>query len=132
MADFQTNKDKYKIKFLYNESFLKIIIKDEELKGKNKFKFAPVHLAFRNSLKNYFSNFKDLINQIKQKQILIEIKNPSTVKSSLKDIRTKFLNLIMFYKEDNKNKIIITQKINMLNIEYYLTYGANYKMISNI
>ena len=128
MEGFPIDKDAYKISFLYNKSLLKIIIKEKEKKGKNKFQYEPIHLTLNNNLKKYFSNLKDLINQIKQNLILIEIRKPNIISN---ETNIKYLNLNIILNDRKENKKIITQKINILNVEYYLTYGANYQRLNS-
>ena len=61
----------YQIIFEYNEYILKIYIKDN--KRIKTFKFASINIIFEDNLTKYISNFKDLINKIKEKIISIEI-----------------------------------------------------------
>ena len=104
----------YQIIFEYNEYILKIYIKDK--KRIKKFKFASINIIFEDNLTKYISNFKDLINKIKEKIISIEIIEHLSSQSqsdSNKKTNIKYLELNIKIKNINLNKInnIISRNI---------------------
>ena len=115
------NEKGYKIIFLYNEHSLNILVKDVESKIEKKAKLKSVKVEFKNFFKKYFGNFKDLIEKIKQKNILIKVEEQPNENK----VDFKFLNLNFIANFGDNLKIIISKKINKLNVEYYLTYGPN-------
>ena len=117
MENFIINESGYKIIFLYNESLLNIFIKER----KNKIKFAPIKVPFQEYFKKYISNFEDLINQINQKRIFIEIKEPSNSRN---------INYLILNIKNINNQNLLSIEINVLNIEYYLVNPTNYQRLN--
>ena len=115
MENLLVNDNRYKVLFSYNESLLNIFIKDKKLE--RKIIFETLHLSFKDILIKDISNFKDLINQIKQRQVFIEIKEPSisTVDKNGNDSNLIFLNLNII-NNSNEKTVIISKKIYSLNI----------------
>ena len=112
----------YKIIFAYSEYLLKVYIKENIEKRKEKHKFASIKISFEDNFTKFFSNFKDLINKIKNKIIFIEIKkNPSFIELS---IINKGIN-------SNKQENIISRKIYAFNVKYYLTKGIYHQRINS-
>ena len=81
----------YQIIFEYNEYILKVYIKDK--KRKNKFIFSSINIIFEDNLTKYFSNFKDLIDKIKEKIISIEIKEHLSSQSLSESNKKQILNI---------------------------------------
>ena len=121
MTEFKKSIPGYKIIFLYNENLLKIYVQDKISKGKNKIKFINITLNLDDKLRKYFSDFKELIKQIKEKNISIRI-------DSDKNIKTKYYFKLI---KKEKNKEIISERIYTLNVEYYFINGATYKKLNS-
>ena len=124
METYDIIKNRYKILFLYSETLLNIYIRDIGLKGKNKINFMNINLALDESLRKYFTNFSDLINQIKEGKIMIKINcdtNPIF-------FNAKNYEFQLIKDEMNEKKIILSRIIYIFNVEYYLTKGANYEI----
>ena len=56
----------YKILIFPSNYFLKISIKSENEKGKNRIKFTSSKISFQDSFNKYTSNFEELIKQLKK------------------------------------------------------------------
>ena len=126
METYDIIKNRYKILFLYSETLLNIYIRDIGLKGKNKINFMNIDLALDESLRKYFTNFSDLINQIKEGKIMIKINcDTNPIFFNAKNYEFQLI-------EDKMNgkKIILSRIIYIFNVEYYLTKGANYEIIN--
>ena len=122
----------YQIILTYNECLLKLYIKDNK---DNKFRFKPIKFTFETKFTKYISNFKDLINQINNQKILIEIKEyfVSNLQSkSNESTIVKYLDFSFVSNNNinsNKPEIIITRKVYVLNVEYYLTKGITINVL---
>ena len=118
----------YTICFFQNNLCLNIYIKDGKEKEKDNYKFKPLKMKYKDGYKKYFSNFEILIEQIKNKIIKINMKE--ILGSNKKYI--KYINLTLFKDESNELKEIISKKIYLFNVEYYLTEGSNNLRINSI
>ena len=123
-----------RIIFYYNKSIVNINI--TEFKGLCKEKiFNRTQLIYKEEYKKYFSDFHDLINQIKIKNIIIKLEEKTSYESNKNNINLnddpvnkgdiKYLILTMSGKIENEPKIFININIYVLNLEYYLTTGLN-------
>ena len=126
MEIYIINKSKYKIIFIYNESILNISINYINLEGGNKIMFEPIQLKIKDIITKYISNFIDLIDKIKSNKIKIEI----VEKFNSKENSTSLKSLYLHMKIDELT-IIISQKINILNVEYFFVFGAKYQRMNN-
>ena len=126
METYKLIKTQYKILFLYSETLLKIYIRDIGLKGKNKINFMNIDLSLDKSIRKYFINFSGLINQIKEEKIKIKI-NCNTHPNFF---NAKNYELELIKDEMNEKEIILSRIIDIFNVEYYLTEGANYEIIN--
>ena len=126
MDFYELNKIQYKI--LYNENSLKISVNDRELKRKNKINFSDVYITLDESLKIYFSNFKDLMEQIIEKKIEIELNEYTKIE----EMNVKYYEFKLIKNEMYEKKVITSRRIYILNVEYYLTKGANYEIINSV
>ena len=122
MNFFELEQNGYKIRFLYNKSILKINVKDKKEKGEEQGIFVSISLNFKKKFTEFFSDFSDLINKIKDKNIQLNL-NESETESEL-----KYLNLEIKINDN----IIISKKIYTLNVNYYLTKGINHERINSI
>ena len=81
-------------------------------------------IKFNKCFLEFISNFGDLINQLKEKNIEIMI----NLKKNDSNSKIKYLNL-----ELKKNdKIFISKDIYAINVNYYLTKGINHERINSI
>ena len=131
MESFKLFQKGYKIHIFKNNYFLNVYVKNEKKKerGKNIIKFKPLQINFEKIFNEYLSNFEDLINEIKQKNILILLDEIyDTNKKYIKYLNFKLLKKVL---NSNETKEIISKKIYVLNIEYYLTKDSNHKRIYN-
>ena len=122
MNFFELEQNGYKIRFLYNKSILKINVKDKKEKGEEQSIFVSISLNFKKKFTEFFSDFSDLINKIKDKNIQLNV-NENETESEL-----KYLNLEIKINDN----IIISKKIYTLNVNYYLTKGINHERINSI
>ena len=122
MNFFELEQNGYKIRFLYNKSILKINVKDKKEKGEEQSIFVSISLNLKKKFTEFFSDFSDLINKIKDKNIQLNL-NESETESEL-----KYLNLEIKINDN----IIISKKIYTLNVNYYLTKGINHERINSI
>ena len=125
--------NEYQILFIYNECTMKIFAKDNK---NDKLRYKPIKFLFEDNLTKYTSNFKDLINQIKNKIILIELKKhlySNSLNKSNENLPIKYLELNLIKKDNelNKSEIIISRKIYVLNVEYYITKDISYQRINS-
>ena len=121
----------YKIILICNEHLLKLSIKDNT---NNKIRFKPIKIIYEANFKKYMQNIKDLINQIKNQKILIKIKENFVSNSnseSKESTNVKYLDFNFLNNDINNNDIIITRKIYVLNVEFYLTKGINNQRINS-
>ena len=124
----------YHIILIYNKYLLKLYIKDIK---NNKFRFKPIKFIFETNFTKYVSNFKDLINQIKNKKILIKIKEYFTSNLQSEQNESTSIKYLDFCFVNNNNicsndpDIIISKKFYVLNVEYYLTKGINNERINS-
>ena len=127
MKIFTTNKKGYKIIFIYNEHSLNISIRNVESNIEKEIKFESIRVEFKNNFKKFIENFNDLIEKINQKKIIINIEE------QLNENKTNIKNLDLNIIENlsDKSNIIISKKINKLNVEYYLTYGPNNQRLNS-
>jgi len=119
----------FKLKFSNVNSMININIQNK----KENIKFMPIHISFKNDFIDYFTNFQDLIAQIKEKKIKIDlekvyIKSSLTINKSKKFI--KYINLKLFKNNKKESKVFYSEKIYVLNAQYYLTKGINNKRIN--
>ena len=117
----------YKILIFPSNYFLKISIKSENEKGKNRIKFISSKISFQDSFNKYTSNFEELIKQLKDKTIIVTLEEIFDAGKTY----IKYLNIKLLKNDSNKKKEIISKKIYALNIEYYLTKGPNHKRINS-
>ena len=73
MNFFELEQNGYKIRFLYNKSILKINVKDKKEKGEEQSIFVSISLNFKKKFTEFFSDFSDLINKIKDKNIQLNL-----------------------------------------------------------
>ena len=128
MESIELNFERYKILFFLKGSLLNISIKDKNGMEMNKIKFKPIQLRYEDKFKEHFSNFKELIALLKDKTLILTIKE-EYFESSCSSINGKnnLKFLIIVIKNENDNKEIILKKIFSINLEYYLTKGPNNK-----
>ena len=107
----------YPVLFFLNENNLKIIVEDKERKGKSENEFISVQQRFKDSFKEYISDFKDLIEKINEGNIF-EV-NLTEVPSIIDNSIIKYLLL----KISKKSEIFISIKIFRINVKYYLVMG---------
>ena len=127
MEILKTNEKEYKIIILYAQYSLNLSIKNIKSKIEDKIKYESIKIDYKYNFKKYFKNFKDLIDKIKQEEILIEIEE----KLNEDKTNIKYLNLNIINNNKNNFNKIISKKINKLNVEYYLTYGPNNQRLNS-
>ena len=122
----------YKIIFIYNEVELKIITRDKNSNGNKKNNFTNLIFNLEGDFRKYFSNFKELIKQVKEKKIFIKISNNiSIISATNKEINTNEYYFQLIKNDGNREKIIISKRIYTLNVKYYLTKGPLYGKINS-
>ena len=125
MEYFSQKIDGYKIKFIYSKYLINVYIKDNTNKDR---KFVPITIIYEDNAKIFISNFEDLIDLINKKIIKIKIKEylPSNSKSVSNEITNiKYIEL-SFINEDiftNRTITILSWKIYIFNVKYYITKG---------
>ena len=82
----------------------------------------------KGNFNKYFSKLENLIQLKENKNIIVIIEEVFHANK----IYLKHLNLTLSKKESNEVKEIISKKIYVLNIEYYLTKGFNHERINSI
>ena len=117
----------YKILFYLNDTIsdiydtiLNIYVKSIN----NKQEFKPLQIKYKESFDENFSDFKDLLQKIKEES---EIKIYLTEK--LFNNYVKFL--ILSISNIVNSKVFISKKIYSINVKYYLTKGPNNKRINS-
>ena len=123
MEVFRIKQGRYNIIFVYNETLLNISINPHESMEEKDIKFVKDTLILDETLKKYFQNFKDLINQMKQNKIQV------TIKENFKQSGDKILLKYLDFKIDGESNI--TRKIYIYNIEYYLTKNYAHERINS-
>ena len=137
MEYIKINLKGFKIILFQNNSFLNIQVEDNSEKIKNSIKFRQTKLRFKDGFEEYFSNFGEMIKQIKENDINIIIEEEYFKSSSLLnqvESKIKYLNLkLVKLNRENVNllKELKPIKIYTLNIRYYLTKGANFRRINS-
>ena len=133
----EINQNGFKIILFQNNSFLIIQVEDSSEEIKNSIKFRQTKLRFEDRFDEYFSNFGEMIQQIKESDINIIIEEEYFKSSSLLNqvkSKIKYLNLkLVKLNRENVNllKELKPIKIYTLNIRYYLTKGVNFKRINS-
>ena len=117
----------YNIYILGNDSYLKIYVKNANKKEKYETSFKPLRINFKDYFTDYFSNFDDLIQKIKNKNIIATLEE----KFDINKTYIKYLNFKLLKNVSNETNEIISKKIYVLNIEYYLTESFNHKRINS-
>ena len=126
----------FKIRFFINNSLLSIYTEDNNKERKNRIKFKQIQIRFEDVFDEYFSNFEEMIKQIKENDINIILEEEyfkstpplNEVKANIKCLNLKLNKLNK--KVSNEFMELKTIKIYKLNIGYYITKGANYKRIN--
>ena len=129
MEILKTNEKEYKIIILYDQYSLNLSIKNikSKIEDKIKYEYESIKIDYIYNFKKYFKNFKDLIDKIKQEEILLKIEE----KLNEDNTNIKYLNLNIINNNKDNIKKIISKKINKLNVEYYLTYGPNNQRLNS-
>ena len=122
MDFYQDIKNDYQIHFFYNNSILKILVKEKIKKGKKPIKFMTIQILYKDLFSNYFSNFNDLIQQIKEKSILFNLEDISNNKTFGKRLKFELIK-----NDKNESKIFYSKQIYAFNVKYYLTSGIEHK-----
>ena len=111
----------YLIYFIYNEYILKINIKHNTNKV---LKFIPIKNILDDNRKN-ISSFKDIIKKIDKQIIQIEIEEH--LSSTIKYLQLSLVNKNIFLE---RPKALMSNKIYVFNVEYYITKGLCHKRIN--
>jgi len=122
MEYFSIKKAGYLINFIFNEYILKINIKHNTNK---ELKFIPIKNILDDNIKHYTSSFKNIIKKIDKQIIQIEVEEhlSSTI---------KYLELSLIYKNIflPRPETLMSNKIYVFNVEYYITKGLCHKRIN--
>ena len=136
----------YGINFYFDKSIINITISDDIKKiRENKTIFSKIQLSYKDNYtiyNKYFSDFIDLINKIKAKEIDINLEEKTNFNSTFEkedksleknknNKNIKYLILKISTKEEKEEKTLIYKKIYLLNVEYYLTSGPNNKRMNS-
>ena len=123
----------YQFIFIYNKNLIKVYIRDNLNKDR---KFSPIKIKYEDNAKNFISNFEDLFDLINKNIIKIKIKehlSPISQPNSNEAMNIKYIEL-NFINEDiftKKAITILSCKIYMLNVEYYVTKGVLHQRINS-
>ena len=126
MEFFKIIQKGYKIYIFKNNYKLEIYIKDDKKEEKVRNKFKNIQFNFQDNFNEFSSNFEDFVKQMKDKNLIITLEKIFDISKTY----IKYLNFKILKKDLNEAKEIISTKIYALNIEYYLTKGANHKRIN--
>ena len=123
----------YQFIFIYNKNLINVYIRDNLNKDR---KFSPIKIKYEDNAKNFISNFEDLFDMINKNIIKIKIKehlSPISQPNSNEAMNIKYIEL-NFINEDiftKKAITILSCKIYMLNVEYYVTKGVLHQRINS-
>ena len=117
----------YSINFFIknNDDLLSIIIQNKQKNGEI---FVNTQLQFKKNFKESFLNYEDFLFQLNEgKDILIDLKEVH-----LNEGRRPIKYLILKLKKKFRNEFVdlISKKIYVYNIEYYLTKGPNNERVN--
>ena len=128
MELFKTTQNGYKIYIFKNDCFLNIYVRGDKKEEKDGNKFKLIQINLKDNFNEYLLNFEEFIKNIKEKNIEVELEEILSANKTY----IKYLYFKLLKQDSDEKKEIISKKIYVLNVKYYLTKGANHKRINSI